>query len=871
MATTPLKTASRALSIATILVAGFAAWVLGTQGPTPREHAVTPPATGRTIEFAAVAARSLADTPQDIATKMPPRRRLDEGLARPESKPRIDDDSFFDDKRSEPKRLANSSQSPGSSPAKSLPRIQPELGRLSGHEREAAAVEGLDELDLAMEDMLQQPRGRTTNRSAKVFRPADVVPSPESVRVDSQLAALQKKIDQLAQAQTEQKSNDVQKALEALEQIQESKKNELFEKLTQQLGESLQNGTAPAKPAEPKTENPKPDPQAVPPVEDKSADDQQAGTMRFEPSAEHGDRFDYIDFDNVDISQALSKLGVLSGMNILIGRGVTGRVPAANLQNVTAEEALDAITKSLGYVYEREGSFVFVWTATDSQARKQAARKTVSKVYRPRYVSVKDLQALITPMLSKPGGLIAVTTPAEIGLEESKTKVGGNSLSQTDALLIVDFPEVIAQLDAVLAEIDVPPAQVVIEAMILSVKLDDSMKMGVNFALLNGSNKQLVTSGNGSTINTSVGFPNNAPNKSSLLPVAGDFIAPGAAGLKYGFLYGDLAGFVDALETLAETSVIASPSVRVLNKQKAELIIGQRLGYKTITNNGVQSIENINFLEVGTKLILRPFVAQDGLVRMEIHPERSDGKINDVGLPESRTTEVTSNVMIRDGSTIVVGGLIEEQANQSQSRIPGLGALPVVGNLFKSKTNDTTRTELIVLITPRVIRDPDAECEGDLSRSETERRHQNFRDNLSPINRHNLARVEYERAARYFEEGDAERAKRHVDEALRHNRNDNDALRLRDQITAAINDKNWFKKLRRKPPTEYHRVPSAPSSLPGEAIFEQEIPAPVLSPFTPVPPAPAETPNEPADSLPSAVQTRSKPNKVVKQSTVSLR
>lgn len=836
MATTPLKTASRALSISTVLVAGFTVWVLSTQDSRPREHAVSPSATGRSIEFAAVDSKSVIDNPPDVAAKTPTRRRHDEGITRPESKPRIDDEPMFDDEQPEPKRLANSSNNLRSSITRSPARIQPELGRLSTHEQEAVTVDDLDELDLATEGMNLQPRTQTTRRPAMVFHPADVMPSPESARVDSQLAALQKKIDQLAQAQTEQKSNDLEKAFETLEQIQENKKNELIEKLTKQLSESLQNEATPAKPTEPKIENPKPEAKPVPPVEDKSDGDQSAGTMRFEPSAGHGDRFDYIDFDNVDISQALSKLGVLSGMNILVGRGVTGRVPAANLQNVTAEEVLDAITKSLGYVYEREGNFVYVWTATDSVARKQAARKTVSKVYRPRYVSVKDLQALITPMLSKPGGLIAVTTPAEIGLEESKSKVGGNSLSQTDALLIVDFPEVIAQLDAVLAEIDVPPAQVVIEAMILSVKLSDTMKLGVNFALLSGDNKQLVTSGNGADIAGSSGFP----NANTLIPAAAKFTAD-TTGLKYGFLAGDLSGFVEALETLAETSVIASPSVRVLNKQKAELIIGERLGYKTITNNGVQSIENINFLEVGTKLILRPFVAQDGLVRMEIHPERSDGKINAAGLPESRTTEVTSNVMIRDGSTIVIGGLIEEQANQKQDRIPGLGALPVVGNLFKNKSNDTTRTELIVLITPRVIRDPDAECEGDLSRSENERRHQHFRDKLSPINRHNLARVEYERAARYFEEGDAERAKRHVDEALRHNRNDNDALRLRDQITAAINDKNWFKKMRRKPPTVYHRVPSASASQPYGAVFEfeQEIPAPISSPFTPPQPAPA--------------------------------
>ncbi|GDY07508.1 hypothetical protein LBMAG52_09940 [Planctomycetia bacterium] len=536
MATTPLKTASRALSIATVLVAGLTAWVFGTQGSTPIDQVVTEPVTGRTIEFAAVASKSPVEKSQDVA------------------------------------------------------------------------VNELDELDLATEDVIQQPRSRAASRPAMVFWPADVLQNSDSARVESQLIALQKKIDQLAQTQSEQKSNDVQKAIETLQQIQESKQTEKLEnleKLLQQLKESQPVGADPTKLLEPKPDTPKPNapPEAL--AEDKSTDDNKPGIMHFEPAEGHQDRFDYIDFDDVDISQAISKLGQLSGMNILVGRGVAGRVPAANLQNVTAEEALNAITKSLGYVYEREGNFVYVWTATDSQARKQAARKTVSKDDRPRYVSVKDLQALIAPMLSKPGGLIAVTVPAEIGLG-------------------------------------------------------------------------------------------------------------------------------------------------------------------------------------------------------------------------SCTNEVTSNVMIRDGSTIVIGGLIQEQANQKPDRIPGLGSLPFVGKLFKNKSNETTRTELIVLITPGVIHDPDAECEGDLPRSENEHRHQNFRDNLSPIDRHNLARVEYERAARYFEEGDAERAKRHIDESLRHNQLDNDALRLRDQIAAALNDKNWFKKLRRKPPTELHRVPSAPALQSNGAVFEFE-------------------------------------------------
>ncbi len=852
MATTPLKTASRALSISTVLVVGFAAWVLTTHGAPPRDSSEPTSDAPRNVSFAAVI-KPVPEEAPPLAMQPAPRRRLDADIERPElARTELEriDESYFK-KRPDVARVAKSE-------TRSQPRIQPNLARLSDRHPNSVDFDPFDDLDATAEDANRSPRSAQSNsRPSALFRPAEVFPNSESSRVESQLTAMQRQLQQLAQVQSEQKSSDQQRALELLQQIQQQKQSDQIEKLLQELQESKQKAPAdPAKPAAPKPDSAAETKTLEPAEAEEPAASKKPGFMQAKPAAGgDSERFESIEFHDADISEALAMLGQLSGMNILVGRGVSGRVPAANLQNITAEQALDAITKSLGYVYERDENFVFVWTATDAQVRKQAARKTMSRVYRPRYVSVKELQTLVTPMLSKPGGLIAVTTPAEVGLEESKTKVGGNSLAQADALLIIDFPEVIAQIDVIIGDIDVPPAQVVIEAMILSVKLTDAMKLGVNFALLEGQNKQLATSGSGSQINGNVGFP----NKDSLIAgttAMGEFIT-GTSGLKYGFLQGDLSGFIEALETLAETSVVASPSVRVLNKQRAELIIGQRLGYKTVTQNGAQSVENINFLEVGTKLLLRPFVAQDGLVRMEIHPERSDGKINEQGLPESRTTEVTSNVMIRDGSTIVIGGLIEEQTNQTQSRIPGLGALPVVGNLFKSKSNDTSRTELIVLITPRVIRDFDAEVEGDVTRSETERRHQEFREKLSPINRHNLARVEFERAARYFEEGDAHRAKRHIDESLRHNRNDLESLRLRDQIAAALTDKNWFKKLRRKPPTEYHRVSSAPTSQPaslpnGEAIFEQEIP--LLSPATPapIPPAPSDASEELSSPPPSA-------------------
>ncbi len=853
MTKSPLKTATRVLSIATLVVASFAVWAITTQDLNGHRE---PRTAGKHDSAEASPSRN-------------PSSRIGSKLS-----------THLQNK---PRELADDSQQ---APRRTFPRVQPEVGRVAENSSKLPTQDELAVEQPAATPLFSNATGRNRSRDPlygmpvqelEVSRSGDSqsdldarrihhVQEAEASRnsdrpvfsqVDTRLSTLQRQIDQLAQVQAERQTEGLQQATDLLKQLNEQKNSNKLNKLLGDIEKARQSASV-EPPAAKSGSKPKvldgvesePDAEEFP-AKPGTSDSQKQSVIRAEPVVGHPEKFSF-QFQDAEISEALAMLGQLSGLNILVGRGVTGKVPAANLQDVTAEEALDAITRTLGQSYEREGNLIFVYSQADALQRKQAARKTMTKIYRPRYISSKELQALVTPLLTKVVGLIAMTNPAEAGLELSRSKVGGDSISQTDAMLVVDYPEVIAQIDKVVQDLDVPPAQVVIEAMILNVKLTENMKLGVNFALLNEKNKQLLTTGNGSQINSSVGFPNDT----SLIPAAGDFIA-NSAGLKYGFLAGNISGFVEALESLTDTSVVASPSLRVLNKQKAELIIGERLGYRTTTFNGTQTVENINFLEVGTKLILRPFVAEDGLVRMEIHPERSDGKVvSTTGLPESRTTEVTSNVMVRDGTTIVIGGLIEEQVNQGQSRIPGLAGVPIVGNLFKNKTNDTTRTELIVLITPRVIRDSDAECEGSLAQVTNEQRHEEFRNKISHINRSNLARVEYERAARYFEEGDATRAKLHIDQALRHNRNDTEAIRLRDQIAAAVEDKNWFKKLRRKPPETYHRIPSAPMSPPnGEAVYEFEtqpnsINVPPLVPT--VLPAPA--------SAPSASNSASKPN-----------
>lgn len=645
--------------------------------------------------------------------------------------------------------------------------------------------------DMAISETVVPPTARRVSPKPKIEFRALEETSPASdtaaSRMEARLVGMQRRLDQLAQVQVDKQVSDLDRALNLLQQAQQAQQNQP----SQQPQPGPRPFDVPATAA----------PSVGPAPSSSSAGRAGTGTGRSsgtvsnggsgrEPSikiiqgdlGDHDERFS-IQVQEANLTEVLEMLGQLAGVNILSSRDVVGRV-SLNLQDVTVDRALDAILKSQGFVHERDGDIIYVRTANEDTTLKQANRKLITKVYQPLYISANELSKLISPILTKGDSRFSVTSPAQVGIAQTPTAAGGDGLSQRDALLVQDYPDVLAEVDRIIIEMDVPPLQVIIEAKILNVRLSDSMEFGVNFAMLNGAKNNLVSTGDsGILAGTTPAFP-----ATSLAPPVGDFLAH-TAGLKYGFIQGDVTGFIKALENIADTSLVAAPQLRVLNKQKAEMIIGGRVGYSTnvVTNNTVT--QNVQFLDFGTKLIFRPFISPDGLVRLEVHPERSTATINKTTLlPDQSVTEVTTNVMVRDGTTVVIGGLISEETTESIDRVPLLGALPLVGAAFRNKSEQTVRNEMIVLITPRIVTEPEAAIEGEKLQFETQERAADFRNNLSPVNRTSLTRAHFERAADYFEQGNLLKAKQQIDAALRQNKADLECQKLRLKIDHALRD-----------------------------------------------------------------------------------
>jgi type IV pilus assembly protein PilQ len=197
-------------------------------------------------------------------------------------------------------------------------------------------------------------------------------------------------------------------------------------------------------------------------------------------------------------------------------------------------------------------------------------------------------------------------------------------------------------------------------------------------------------------------------------------------------------------------------------------------------------VQTVDFLDTGTRLIFRPFIGDDGYIRMEIHPEDSSGGLTSSNLPFKITTEVTSNIMIKDGRTIVIGGLFRESSDSSRSQIPGLGNIPFAGALFRQQRDRTTREEIIILLTPHIVKDDSAYADASEEMLKTtEQLRVGVRKGMMWFGRERLAESCYECAAAEMAKSEPDKGKAlwHLDCAINLNPKYLEAIQLKQQLT----------------------------------------------------------------------------------------
>ncbi|MDH4239656.1 MAG: hypothetical protein OEW48_08845, partial [Phycisphaerae bacterium] len=496
---------------------------------------------------------------------------------------------------------------------------------------------------------------------------------------------------------------------------------------------------------------------------------------------------------DMTIRDALRFLGTKYQKNIVPSAKVDGMVTAATLYDMTFESALNAILGH-GYKYEERDGVIWVYTAEEFKTIMEDKDRMVYKVFTLYYISAAEAQKLIRPVLSG-AGVIQGSSPAELvvptGDSISKGSGGGDTMALNDTIIILDYPENIADAEKLLKELDIRPRQVLVEATILSATLNEGMKFGVDLNFMAGTHligtstteeigttaAELVTTSTSPISQIAAG---GIPG--TMLETAGFTAAIGSSGLRIGVSSGDVAAFITALESVTDTTILANPKILAINKQLGQVYIGTKIGYiDQTTQTQTSTTQSVQFLDTGTKLSFRPYIGNDGYIRMDIHPKDSSGTLKANDIPDEFSAELATNVMVKDGQTIVIGGLFRDVVVTSRSQIPLLGDLPLIGGLFRGTNDQTTRQEVIVLLTPHIIDEPE-ETNSDARADDVRRKRFGARDELQWIGRARLAEDRYAMAARYYIENDNESAMRELDIALELRPTYLEAIRLKEKI-----------------------------------------------------------------------------------------
>lgn len=360
---------------------------------------------------------------------------------------------------------------------------------------------------------------------------------------------------------------------------------------------------------------------------------------------------------HAELAEVMEMLSRHERVNILLAEGVEGQV-SFSLFDVHLEEAIRTIANAAGYAVEKRESNYFI-VEHDNAGRYVPDGITELRSYEIRYADPENLRETLAPYLSAYGKL---------------------SLAANRKLLIIeDTPEFQARIARLVADLDREPAQILIEAKILEVTLNDEDSFGLDW-------QKLFTSNGGGGSLGGRGLAN-----------------PDSAGFFFSYATPDVEATLTALTARGRVRTLSTPKLLALQNQESSVIIGDRRGYQVTTTINQVTSESIEFLESGVILRVRPNIDARGRILLEIHPEVSNGTVDANGIPSQTTTEVTTQLIVPSGETVFIGGLMKHTLSETSSGVPVLSQLPGLGRLFARTQKSNVNTETVVLITPRIV------------------------------------------------------------------------------------------------------------------------------------------------------------------------
>jgi type IV pilus assembly protein PilQ len=452
-----------------------------------------------------------------------------------------------------------------------------------------------------------------------------------------------------------------------------------------------------------------------------------------------------LDLRDMNIIDVLKFLAIKGDFNIVTNKNIEGRVTLL-LNGVTIRDCLQIILIANDLAYIQKGDIIYVMTAADYQStygKKFNDNTKVKIVYlkyaRPNYVltALQNIRSNIGKIVidEDTGTVVMIDTPEKLGEMEQaindmeyktetkvinllyakaetvanqlKTRLDAKAVGsiqfddRSNQIIVNALPERLAEIETIIKALDTKTKAVLLEARILQVTLNPGFDLGINWeqAFKKSQNASL----------RSLDFVGAFPISSTL---------SGATNLTLGKMaWGNVnvdnfTVELKALKQVKATKLLANPRIMVINGQEAKIHIGDTIPYVTSTTTGTgdtaTTSESVNFINVGIQLLVTPLINENGFITIKIKPEISSHTGDYVTpkgatIPIVNTTLVETAVIVKDGTTVVIGGLVKDDKTAVKKGFPVLMDAPIIGGLFRNQADVFSNSEIVIFITPHIV------------------------------------------------------------------------------------------------------------------------------------------------------------------------
>ncbi len=419
-----------------------------------------------------------------------------------------------------------------------------------------------------------------------------------------------------------------------------------------------------------------------------------------------------LNFQNIDVRSLLQVFADFTNLNIVTSDSVTGTL-SLRLKDVPWDQALQIVLDSKGLASRRNGNVLWVAPrgelATKEKAELESQQQVTeleplrSQVFRLNYQSAGDVRNMLlgTGAAGGAGGAVGGAATSRILSKRGSLTAD----TRTNQLFVSDIPSKLEEVQAFLQKIDIPVRQVMIEARIVEADDTFSRNLGAKLGFASKTNGagygntytnvvSPITQGATWDNSPAISFPANGINGVNAASVAVSLFNAGAGRF--------LALELSALEADGRGKIVSSPRVVTADNIKALIEQGTEIPYQQATSSGATSV---SFKKANLKLEVTPKITPDGNIFLDVDVNKDSVGIQTTNGFAIDTKHVQTQVLVENGGTVVIGGIYTQNERTDINKVPLLGDIPVLGNLFKSTSKINNRTELLVFLTPRVLSD----------------------------------------------------------------------------------------------------------------------------------------------------------------------